>query len=194
MSLFKKIFDKIVKSDSKEDTNESSRELEKVAFAKDLDYKFALEFTRSGGFFNYCADESEALQILNQIYTVEQISSTYCWDSDLKNFLNVINAPYTENLQIDNDTAFITCEFLIAFDGKIMLSHENIHHYHSSRLPEKIIIIANISQIVGNLNDAMAKIKRKGNVKNLTSISGNQSHLDNSGRKPNKLFLLLLED
>jgi hypothetical protein len=40
-----------------------------------------------------------------------------------------------------------------------MLSHNNILHYHSSRLPDKIIIMANVSQIVNNLNDAMGKSK-----------------------------------
>ena len=160
----------------------------------DLDYKFAQLFTHSGGFFNYCADEAEALQILNQIIKIENIGSVFCWDSDLKNFLNVVNVPYTETLELNNDAAFITCEYLIAYDGRIMLSHNNILHYHSSRLPEKIILMANVSQIVTNLGEAMAKIKRKGNIKNLTSISGNQSKLDSSSQSNTKLFLLLLED
>ncbi len=160
----------------------------------DLDYKFAQLFTHSGGFFNYCADEAEALQVLNQIIKIENINSVFCWDSDLKNFLDVINVPHTEELALTNDAAFITCEYLIAYDGRIMLSHNNILHYHSSRLPEKIILMANVSQIVTNLNDAMGKIKRKGNIKNLTSISGNQSKLDSPSQNNTKLFLLLLED
>lgn len=160
----------------------------------DLDYKFAQLFTHSGGFFNYCADEAEALQVLNQIIKIENINSVFCWDGDLKNFLDVVNVPYTEDLELSNDAAFITCEYLIAYDGRIMLSANNILHYHSSRLPEKIILMANVSQIVTNLNDAMSKIKRKGNIKNLTSISGNQSKIDSSSQNNTKLFLLLLED
>lgn len=160
----------------------------------DLDYKFAQLFTHSGGFFNYCADEAEALQVLNQIVKIEGINSVFCWDPDLKNFLDVINITSTPEMELTNDAAFITCEYLIAYDGRIMLSAENILHYHSSRLPEKIIIIANVSQIVINLGDAMSKIKRKGNVKNLTSISGNQSKLDTPNTNNTKLFLLLLED
>lgn len=160
----------------------------------DLDYKFAQLFTHSGGFFNYCADEGEALQILNQITKIEDIHSVFCWDPDLKNFLSAISVPYTEKLELANDAAFITCEYLIAYDGRIMLSHNNILHYHSSRLPDKIILMANVSQIVNNLNDAMGKIKRKGNVKNLTSISGNQSKMDAPAQNTTKLFLLLLED
>ena len=75
-----------------------------------------------------------------------------------------------------------------------MLSHNNILHYHSSRLPEKIIIMANVSQIVTNLGDAMMKVKRRGTLKNLTSISGSQSKLDTPNKVNTKLFLLLLED
>ncbi len=160
----------------------------------DLDYKFAQLFTHSGGFFNYCADEAEALQILNQIIKIEQVKSVFCCDRDLKNFLDVVKVAYTDNLEQSNDTAFITCEYLIAYDGRIMLSHNNIKHFHSSRLPEKIIVMANVSQIVSNLNDAMSKIKRNGNVKNLTSISGNQNKLDAPTRNSTKLFLLLIED
>ena len=160
----------------------------------DLDYKFAQLFTHSGGYFNYCADEAEALQTLNHILKLEEIKSVFCWDHELKNFLDVINTPYTAELELFNDCAFITCEYLIAYDGRIMLSHNNILHYHSSRLPEKIIMMANVSQIVTNLNDAMGKIKRNGNIRNLTSISGRNSKLDTPNKDNTKLFLLLLED
>ena len=160
----------------------------------DLDYKFAQLFTHSGGFFNYCADESEALQTLNQIIKIEQINDVFCWDQDLKNFLDVIKTTHSPELTQNNDAAFITCEYLIAFDGRIMLSHNNILHYNSSRLPEKIIIMANVSQIVSNLTEAMMKIKRAGVPKNITSISGSQSKLDAPNQDNTKLFLLLLED
>ncbi len=193
MNLFKRIVSKL----TNQPEDEESQSLEKLGDSlknADLDYKFAQLFTHSGGFFNYCADEAEALQTLNQIIKIEGINKIFCWDKDLQNFLNVVKSPYTSELQTDNDAAFITCEYLIAYDGRIMLSHNNILHYHSSRLPNKIIIMANVSQIVNNLNDAMGKIKRNGNIKNLTSISGSQSKLDTSSNANTKLFLLLLED
>ncbi|SIS95695.1 Uncharacterised ACR, YkgG family COG1556 [Chryseobacterium ureilyticum] len=193
MNLFKRIVSKLTNQPEEED----KQSLEKLGDSlknADLDYKFAQLFTHSGGFFNYCADEAEALQTLNQIIKIEGINNLFCWDKELQNFLNVVKSPYTLELQSSNDAAFITCEYLIAYDGRIMLSHNNILHYHSSRLPEKIIIIANVSQIVNNLNDAMGKIKRNGNIKNLTSISGSQSKMDSSSNSNTKLFLLLLED
>ncbi|MCW3160473.1 lactate utilization protein [Chryseobacterium oryctis] len=193
MNLFKRIVSKLTNQPEEEET----QSLEKLGDSlknADLDYKFAQLFTHSGGFFNYCADEAEALQTLHQIIKIEGINNLFCWDKELQNFLNVVKSPYTTELQSSNDAAFITCEYLIAYDGRIMLSHNNILHYHSSRLPDKIIIIANVSQIVNNLNDAMGKIKRNGNIKNLTSISGSQSKLDTSSNTNTKLFLLLLED
>lgn len=193
MSLFRKFVNKIISQpESAEDTS-----LEKLGDSlknADLDYKFAQLFTHSGGFFNYCADEAEALQTLNQILKIEGISSVFCCDEDLKNFMNVVKVPTTEALEPENDAAFITCEYLIAYDARIVLSQNNILHYNSSRLPNKIIIMANVSQIVNNLNEAMSKIKRNGNFRNLTSISGSAGKLDVTSAVNPKLFLLLLED
>ncbi len=177
--------------------DEENQSLEKLGDSlrnADLDYKFAQLFTHSGGFFNYCADEAEALQTLNQIIKIEGIRSVFCCDTELRSFLDVVKTQYSSDLELYNDAALITCEYLIAYDGRIMLSHNNIKHFHSSRLPEKIIVMANISQIVSNLNEAMSKIKRNGNVKNLTSISGSQNKLDAPSKNNTKLFLLLLED
>ena len=192
MSLFKKFVNKIMNQPEEEEPDVTK--LADQLRDADLDYKFAQLFTHSGGFFNYCADESEALQTLNQIVKIEQINNVFCWDQDLRNFLDVIKTPFSPELTEQNDAAFITCEHLIAFDGRIMLSHNNILHYHSSRLPEKIIIMANVSQITNNLTEAMMKVKRAGNLKNLTSISGSQSKLDTPNKDNTKLFLLLLED
>ena len=193
MKILKKFVGKLFNQPDEDDDQDVIKLGDQLKNA-DLDYKFAQLFTHSGGFFNYCADEAEALQTLNHILKIEDIKSVFCWDHDLKNFLNVVDIPYTTELELFNDCAFITCEYLIAYDGRIMLSHNNILHYHSSRLPEKIVIMANVSQIVTNLNDAMAKIKRNGNIRNLTSISGGNSKLDTANKDNTKLFLLLLED
>ncbi|WP_209388519.1 LUD domain-containing protein [Chryseobacterium sp. RR2-3-20] len=193
MSFFKRIVSKLT-NQPEDDEKQSLEKLGDSLKNADLDYKFAQLFTHSGGFFNYCADEAEALQTLNQIIKIERVNSLFCCDKDLQGFLNVLKVDHNPELQSYNDAAFITCEYLIAYDGRIMLSHNNILHYHSSRLPGKIIIMANVSQIVNNLNDAMGKIKRTGNIKNLTSISGGHSKLDAAANNNTKLFLLLLED
>lgn len=160
----------------------------------DIDYKFAQLFTMSGGIFNYCADEQEAVSILKNIVSAEKITSVFCCDEILQKFLSVTQTPFTPLLKPANDAAFITCEYLIAHDGRITLSYNNILNFQSFNLPEKIIIMANISQIVDKLETAMAKLKKKGMWKNLTSISGSEAQLFNPNKKNPKLFLLLLED
>lgn len=160
----------------------------------DLDFKFAQLFTYAGGYFNFCENEKKALQTLENIMKAENLKSAFCFDENLQDFLNVVKLSFSENLSSENDCAFITCEYLIAYDGRIMLSANNIKHLSKESLPSHIIIMANVSQIVQNLTSAMTKIKRRGNVKNLTSISGNISQLDSMKEDNTKLFLLLLED
>ena len=128
MSLFKRIVSKLT-NQPEDDDKQSLEKLGDSLKNADLDYKFAQLFTHSGGFFNYCADEAEALQTLNQILKIEGISSVFCCDKDLQGFLNVVKTNYTPELESRNDAAFITCEYLIAYDGRIMLSHNNILHY-----------------------------------------------------------------
>lgn len=65
MSLFKKIVNKLMNQPEEEGDQDVVRLGDSLKNA-DLDYKFAQLFTHSGGFFNYCADEAEALQVLNQ--------------------------------------------------------------------------------------------------------------------------------
>ena len=195
MSFFQNILNSFFgKNEESQERNNEILEYGDQLKNTDLDYKFAQLFTLSGGIFNYCADEAEALGILNKIIKTEQISSVFCCNEDLQKFLDVTKTNHTSCLTPQNDAAFITCEYLIAYDGRIMLSHNNILHFNSLKFPEKIIVMASVSQIVSNLSEAMAKIQRRENVKNLTSISGSKSQLDNPDKKNPKLFLLLLED
>lgn len=121
MSIFKKFVNKIL-NQAEDDEVQSLEKLGDSLKNADLDYKFAQLFTHSGGIFNYCADESEALQTLNKIAKIEGISTAFCCDTELQKFLDVINVSHDGNLELFHDAAFITCEYLIAFDGRIMLS------------------------------------------------------------------------
>ena len=194
MSFFKNLFGKIFGGEEKNKSPQGLLDYGDTLKHADVDYKFAQLFTLSGGVFNYCANEAEALPILHKIIDSENITSVFCCDEDLQKFLDVTKTPYTELLCKQNDAAFITCEYLSAFDGKIVLSCDNILHFSNQMLPEKIIIMANVSQIVSDLSEAMSRINRKSHIKKITSISGGKSNLDNPNKKYPKLFLLLLED
>ncbi|NHW59765.1 hypothetical protein HA378_31865, partial [Escherichia coli] len=66
MSWFKNIVGKIFNTEEEAEKPNIIKLGDKLSSA-DLDYKFAQLFTHSGGIFNYCADEAEALKTLNQI-------------------------------------------------------------------------------------------------------------------------------
>lgn len=192
MSFLKKLVNKILNKE--EEVELTSVRLGDQLKDADLDYKFAKLFTHAGGYFQYCGDESEVLRNLNTILKLEDVSSAFCCDGDLQNFLDVIKVPYTDTLQLSNDCAVITCEYLIAFDGRVMLSANNIKHFPIASMPNKIVVVGNVSQIVASLSEAMNKVKRRGTVKNLTAVSGNISELSDESANSTKLFLLLLED
>ena len=194
MSFFKNLFGKIFGGEEKNKSPQGLLDYGDTLKHADVDYKFAQLFTLSGGVFNYCVNEAEALPILHKIIDSENITSVFCCDEDLQKFLDVTKTPYTGLLCKQNNAAFITCEYLIAFDAKIVLSSDNILHFNNQMLPEKIIVMANVSQIVEDLSEAMSRIKRKNHIKKITSISGGKSNLDNPNKKYPKLFLLLLED
>ena len=194
MSFFKNLFGKIFGGEEKNKSPQGLLDYGDTLKHADVDYKFAQLFTLSGGVFNYCGNEAEALPILHKIINSENITSVFCCDEDLQKFLDATKTSYTKCLDKRNDAAFITCEYLIAFDAKIVLSCDNILHFSNQMLPEKIIIMANVSQIVEDLSEAMSRIKRKSHIKKITSISGGKSNLDNPNKKYPKLFLLLLED
>jgi len=156
--------------------------------------RFTRLFEYLGGYYSCCLDEKQVKVVLRKILKQENLSCAFCCEKKIQKVLNTLKFKYTEDLNENNDVALISCESLIAFDGRIMLSYNNIRHFSASLLPEKIIIVANVSQVEENLNNAMMKVKRRGIPKNLTSISGNISELDFPDRKNHKLFLLLIHD
>ena len=157
--------------------------------------KFAQLFTLSGGIFNYCGDEAEALSVLHDIIDSENITSVFCCDEDLQKFLDVTKTPYTGLLCKQNNAAFITCEYLIAFDAKNRAFQVIIYCiFNNQMLPEKNHRYGECFADSGRPQRGHVKNKTEKPHKKITSISGGKSNLDNPNKKYPKLFLLLLED
>jgi len=156
--------------------------------------RFADLFRNLGGSFGCYKNEKDIDISIQKILKKEKLKNLFCCEKKLHERLDKLKIRYTEDLSLANDIALISCEYLVAFDGRIVLSYNNIMHFPTSMLPEKVIIVANVSQIVPDLSTAMMKVKRSGIPKNITSISGNISELDFPNRKKYKFFLLLQEN
>ena len=96
---------------------------------------------------------------------------------------------------------FSTCESLVANNGSILLSSNQIKEKKLYELPSDFIIFATTSQLVDNISEGLRIIKNKSKKhipSNITTIQDfeNDKEKDfmNYGSSTKNLYLLLLED
>lgn len=198
MSLFRKFFGT---------SNESSEE-EKVSefFNAPLDNasadeKFTYHFKKNGGKFLYCENLNEIKEQFENILEENDWfeSEVMCFESKLFSILEENKLVYTE---VKNPKfLFASCENLIADEGAILFSSNQIKQNKPNDLPDNIIILATTSQILENKSDGLQVIKRKYDKEyptNITTIKYFEKVKEEDflhyGSSPKNLYLLLLED
>lgn len=195
MSMWKKIKQLLVSQS--EDTSSDESELEFVAFQSSdpIDVLFAKNFNAGGGQFFYCENEQEALENLRDILENEQIDEVICFEEKLQSFLNRLNVKHTPSLG-SADFSFIECEYLVAYDGAIMLSSHQTTGRKLNEFPDNFIVYAHPKQLVSNISEALQRLKSsKGEnlPSNITSIRGKNMHNFDSSPNAKNIFLLLVE-
>jgi len=195
MSLFKKIFSLPKNKSSK--TTEVKKDIH-----LHLDENFVSNFTEKNGKFLYCAHQEEVNQNLMEILEENSWEETYCLDGDLQKLLVIANSNSTE-IQGSKIPFFTTCEYLIAKDGNIMFTSNQLGEQKLTDLPINFIVFAKTSQIVNDKGDALIGINSKNKQEIPTNIGAikcydpNKKDDDfmNYGNNNSKnLYLLLLED
>lgn len=195
MSMWKK-FKQLLTSQSDESSSDES-DLEFVAFQSNdpIDVLFAKNFNAGGGQFFYCEGEQEALESLKEIVQNEQLSQVICFENKLQSYLNRLNVKHTSAIG-SSDFSFIECEYLVAYDGAIMLSSHQTSGRKLNELPDNFIIYAKPKQLVSNISEALQRLKScKGDnlPSNITSIRGKNMHNFDSSPNAKNIFLLLVE-
>ena len=101
----------------------------------------------------------------------------------------------------DADFLFTTCEFLIANDGSLLISSNQIAEKKLVELPENFIVFATTSQFVNTISEGLQGIKAQSKTKipsNITTIKHFKANDTNDflsyGSSTKNLYLLLLED
>lgn len=196
MSMWKKI--KQFLNPQADELDQNDDELEFVAFqSKDpVDVLFAKNFIAGGGQFFYCENEQEALEHLQEIIKNEQIDQMICFEDKLKSFLNRLSVKHNTDFNSPTNFSFIECEYLVAFDGAIMLSSHQTNGRKLSAFPHNFIVFASPGQLVSNISEALQRLKStKGNniPSDITSIRGNKMHNFDSSSNAKNIFLLLVE-
>ena len=199
MSFLKKIFKGIFSNPEEIGTPKESQYLPEIELP--IDEEFTMNFRQNGGKFLYCETEDEVQEAFVNILVENDWFETEAltFERQLFPLLQDNRITYRSTL---NPVFFIaTCESLIADEGSVLFSSNQLAHLKTPELPNNIIIIARTSQITRNKSDGLREIKNKYLTEfpsNITAIkcfspTDNDSFL-NYGSAPKNLYLLLLED
>ena len=167
-----------------------------------LDVAFVKNFTRSGGKFLYCEDSKEAYHYLGEIASEAGIHKVVCPNGDLNSIFQRAGLDSGESGHLEVDAFASPCEFLVSFNGGIMLTARQTQGRKLSELPATFITFAYTSQITESLRSALAGIRQRyhGDIPSqITTIKGprkvSEIEDDQPGQICNKeIYLLLLED
>lgn len=201
MSVFRKIFGSISKSDNKHPEDKGDN---KFLPKKDIpiDESFTIKFNENGGKFLYCEKLDEAYVFLQQILDENNWSDKMALllNPKLKKKFNDFEWKTTDSIK-KSQFFFTTCEYLIANDGSLLISSNQIAEKKLNELPKNFIVFATTSQIVQTIGEGLHGIKAK-NKKNIPTNITTIKHFkivddDNFlsyGSSSKNLYLLLLED
>ncbi len=200
MSLFRKIFGLKSKTTPENITGQGGKYMPDVKIP--VDERFTINFKANGGKFLYCENLDEIF------YSLEQILQENSWDDTevmvlddrIKNLFKDYKLNCTK--KGSQATYFLsTCENLIADDGSILISSNQIAEKKLPELPQNFVIYATTSQLVENIGEGLRIIKNKNKNKiptNITTIKHFKNIEDKDflsyGSSTKNLYLLLLED
>lgn len=127
------------------------------------DVIFAQEFTRIGGMYVYCENEKELVTSLSVILEDFPEKELFCQETTIGEYLVKAGVPFSSGQEdLPGCKIGITgCEALVARLGSILLSSAQTGGRRISIYPESHIVIGFASQLMPDLQQAMAYIKRK---------------------------------
>lgn len=200
MSLFRKIFGSAnLSSDEEEKETEFSRPFTENNTA--IDELFIHNFKKNGGKFLYCENYEEVKEQFENILEENDWfeSEVLCYDANLAGMLDDNKLTYSN----PKSPKFIlaTCENLIADEGSILFSSQQIKQLKPNELPKNIIVLAKTSQIISEKTDGLSAIKKKyitNYPSNITTIKYfrkvQEEDFTHYGSSAKNLYLLLVED
>ncbi|WP_271405396.1 hypothetical protein [Tenacibaculum soleae] len=195
MNFLKKIYKSYKESSKEKIINEQEVVLS-------LDDSFVHNFINKGGKFLYCTTIDEVSNNLKHILQENNWTKITCSDYDLLKVSNKLNIDIQQHIT-ESVPFFTSCEHLIANNGNILFSSNQLG---SNKLPshsDHFIVYATTSQLVKNMGEGLTGIKThfSGNIPtNISSTtnykidSEDDSFLSYGNSNSKNLYLLLFED
>lgn len=195
MNFLKKLYKSYKKSSDDKLINEQEVNLS-------LDDSFVHNFISKGGKFLYCTSIDEVSINLIRILQENKWKEVNCSD------FNLLKITKKTGISIQKKTSlsipfFTSCEHLIANNGDILLSSNQLGTEKLPSHSENFIVYATTSQLVKNMSEGLTGIKKdfSGNIPtNISSITNYKievqdgSFLSYGNSHSKNLYLLLFED
>lgn len=200
MSLFRKIFG--IKDSEGDNIKNEERGRYMPEIKLPIDEKFTINFKGNGGKFLYCENMQEIYNALNEVLKENKWENkeVFLIDERLKDLFKDFDLNTTKKTT-ESTYFFSTCEYLIADDGSLLISSNQIAEKKLKELPPNFIIYATTSQFVESIGEGLRGIKNKNKDKiptNITTIKHFKALEDKDfltyGSSSKNLYLLLLED
>jgi len=197
MSLFKKFFGSS-ESDEDKDAHQSPFNPEAIIPADEL---FTLNFKKNGGKFLYCENLEEVKEQFEHILEENDWfeSEALCFEPKLFSLLEENKLSFTK--PANPKFLLASCENLIADEGSVLFSSNQIKQNKPNELPVNIVILATTSQILASKSDGLREIKKKYETNyptNITTMKYFEKAKDEDflqyGSVAKNFYLLLLED
>lgn len=200
MSLFRKIFG-IKTDDTNQKIDDDGRSKYMPEIELPIDERFTIQFKANGGKFLYSIDQSEVNENLRNILIENgwEDEKVFIIDKQLEKKFKRFNFNTTQSVK-EGIFFLTTCEYLVANDGSLLISSNQIKEKKLKELPDNFIIFATTSQIVENISEGLRGIKNNKSTipTNITTIKHFKINEENDflsyGSSSKNLYLLLLED
>jgi len=182
--------------------SKKNQEIEQQPVALSLDDSFVHNFITKGGKFLYCTNMDEVIYNLSNIIKETNWNQIMCTDIDL---LKIAKSARVKTLPVFNDKIpfFTTCEHLIANQGDLLFTSNQLASNKLSSFSDNFIVYATTSQIVKNTGEGLTCIKKRfsGNIPtNISAIKNykininEEDFMDYGNTNSKSIYLLLFED
>lgn len=182
--LFKWIKKNLGFSSSKEETEK--KDTDKTLLS--VDRLFVENFKQNGGFFFYSLQDDWENFLLQIMIKHSELNSILCYDAKIKSRIEKIIPEFLTQTPNENTIFVTTCEFLIAENGSIFFTYNQLKNKKIHEYPNTILVIAKVSQIIQEPSNGMSIVnERKGKIReNITFVR--------EFKENKKMFLFLQED
>jgi len=166
-----------------------------------IDVAFARSFSENALGFLYVQDEIELLEGLQEMSREFQVGQLLALDGEMQSLLQRAKLSTTNDANTKVDAFVSTCEFLVAYNGSVVLCNRQTGGRRWSEMPDMHVIIGYTHQLVPKMGDAMSGIRKlygEERPEGITSVGGITINSDQRSslipeEKGKKLFLFLVE-